>query len=118
MVTVATLALGSRPKQKGVAAKRKLGVMPRTPGSARSVREWALTLPRQLPKWELKSQWTRKTSESDFKGQNSSPRRVLYIIKNLLKLKCREWPCIAHLDICNTSYSQKKGRESNWQFDS
>jgi hypothetical protein len=23
-----------------------------------------------------------------------------------------------HLDICNTSYGQTKGRESNWQFDS
>jgi hypothetical protein len=23
-----------------------------------------------------------------------------------------------HLDICNTSYGRKKGRESNWQFDS
>jgi hypothetical protein len=26
--------------------------------------------------------------------------------------------CIDHLDICNPSYGQKKGRESNWQFDS
>jgi hypothetical protein len=26
--------------------------------------------------------------------------------------------CIAHLDIWNTSYGQKKGHESNWQFDS
>jgi len=25
---------------------------------------------------------------------------------------------MSHLDICNTSYGQKKGRESNWQFDS
>jgi len=25
---------------------------------------------------------------------------------------------LSHLDICNTSYGQKKGRESNWQFDS
>jgi hypothetical protein len=24
----------------------------------------------------------------------------------------------SHLDICNTSYGQKKGHESNWQFDS
>jgi hypothetical protein len=29
-----------------------------------------------------------------------------------------KWACIAHLDICNTSYGQKRGRESNWQFDS
>ncbi len=25
---------------------------------------------------------------------------------------------MTHLDICNTSYGQKKGLESNWQFDS
>jgi hypothetical protein len=25
---------------------------------------------------------------------------------------------MTHLDNCNTSYGQKKGRESNWQFDS
>jgi hypothetical protein len=25
---------------------------------------------------------------------------------------------MSHLDICNSSYGQKKGRESNWQFDS
>jgi hypothetical protein len=25
---------------------------------------------------------------------------------------------MSHLDICNPSYGQKKGRESNWQFDS
>jgi len=29
-----------------------------------------------------------------------------------------KWARITHLDIWNTSYSQKKGRESNWQFDS
>jgi hypothetical protein len=25
---------------------------------------------------------------------------------------------MSHLDICNTSYGKKKGRELNWQFDS
>jgi hypothetical protein len=35
-----------------------------------------------------------------------------------LKHKCLEWACIAHLNIWNTSYGQKKGREWNWQFDS
>jgi hypothetical protein len=29
-----------------------------------------------------------------------------------------KWPRMSHLDICNTSYGWKKGRESNWQFDS
>jgi hypothetical protein len=43
---------------------------------------------------------------------------VLYIIENLLKLRCLKWARIVHLDIWNTSYGQKKGQESNWQFDS
>jgi hypothetical protein len=45
-------------------------------------------------------------------------RRVLYTIKNLLKQRCLKWARTTHLNIWNTSYGQKKGRESNWQFDS
>jgi len=41
-----------------------------------------------------------------------------YIIENLLKHRCLKWDCMTHLDIWNTSYGQKKGQESNWQFDS
>jgi hypothetical protein len=43
---------------------------------------------------------------------------VLYIIEKLLKHRCLKWACMTHLDTWNTSYGQKKGRESNWQFDS
>jgi hypothetical protein len=43
---------------------------------------------------------------------------VFYIIGNLLERRCLKWVCIAHLDIWNTSYGQKKGQESNCQFDS
>jgi hypothetical protein len=63
--------------------------------------------------WELESRWTLETSESDCKGQNPSPCEVLYIIEKLLKLRCPKWAHMTHLDICNTSYGQKKGRESN-----
>jgi hypothetical protein len=34
-----------------------------------------------------------------------------------LKCRCLKWACMTHLDIWNTSYGQKKGRKSNWQFD-
>jgi hypothetical protein len=44
--------------------------------------------------------------------------RVRYIIEKLLKRRCLIWAFMTHLDIWNTSYGQKKGRESNWQFDS
>jgi len=43
---------------------------------------------------------------------------VLYIIGNLLKRRCLKWARIAHLDIWNISYGQKKGQESNYQFNS
>jgi hypothetical protein len=35
-----------------------------------------------------------------------------------LKCRCPKWPHMSHLDIYSTSYDRKKGRESNWQFDS
>jgi hypothetical protein len=38
---------------------------------------------------------------------------VLYIIGKILNRRCLKWAHIAHLDIWNTSYDQKKGRESN-----
>jgi hypothetical protein len=43
---------------------------------------------------------------------------VIYINGKLLERRYLKWARIAHLDIWNTSYGQKKGRESNWQFDS
>jgi hypothetical protein len=42
-------------------------------------------------------------------------------IKNngkILKRRCLKWVHMTHLNIQNTSYGQKKGHESNWQFDS
>jgi hypothetical protein len=82
------------------------------------MREWTLTLPRQFPLWEMESRWTLGTSESDCKRQTSMSYGVLYIIGKLLKRRCLKWARIAHLDIWNTSYGQKKGQESNCQFDS
>jgi hypothetical protein len=66
----------------------------------------------------MESRWTLKTLESDFKGQNSISYGVLYIIGNFLERRCLKWACISHFDIWNTSYGQKKGQESNCQFDS
>jgi hypothetical protein len=45
-------------------------------------------------------------------------RGVLGVIGKVLKRRYRKWPRIGHLNICSPSYGQKKGRESNWQFDS
>jgi hypothetical protein len=61
---------------------------------------------------------TPAISELDFRGQNTLPWGILYTVGKPLKCKCRKWPCMNHSDICSTSYGQKKGRKSNWQFDS
>jgi hypothetical protein len=66
--------------------------------------------------WE--SFGTPENSEFDCRGQNTSPWCVLYTIGKVLKFKCPKWPLMSHLDICSTSYGRKKGRKSNWQFDS
>jgi hypothetical protein len=47
--------------------------------------------------WSLER--TLESSERDCRGQNSSPRGVLYIIGKLLEFKCLKWARIAHLDI-------------------
>jgi hypothetical protein len=70
----------------------------------------------EMGTWE--SSETPETSKFDFRGQNTSPWGIFHNIENLLKCRCRKWPHISHLDICNTSYGKKKGWESNWQFDS
>jgi hypothetical protein len=82
------------------------------------VREWTLTLPRQFPLWEMESRWTPKTSKSNLRGQTSMFYGVLYIIEKLLERRYLKWACIANSNIWNTSYGQKKGWESNYQFDS
>jgi hypothetical protein len=61
---------------------------------------------------------TPKISEFNFRGQNTSLWGVFHVVGKALKCRCRKWPCMNHLDICSTSYGKKKGRESNWKFDS
>jgi hypothetical protein len=65
-----------------------------------------------------KSFGTPENLKSYCKGQNTLHWGVFYIVGNILKCRCPKWPRMNHLDICSTSYNWKKGRESNWQFDS
>ncbi len=66
--------------------------------------------------WE--SSGTPKNLEHNCRAQNTSHWGVLYTVGKVSKCRCPKWPCMSHLDICSTSYGQKKGRESNCQFDS
>jgi hypothetical protein len=118
---VATLALGSQ-RMQGVAKLQ----------AKRETRESFHMLPGVQRVWgnepshsQMNShvgsrslEWTSESLKLNCMGQNSSPWSVFYIIGKLLNFRCLKWARIAHLDIWNTSYGQKKGRESNWQFDS
>jgi hypothetical protein len=86
-------------------------------GVQESVRDWIPTLPSELPLWELESQWSLESSKGNFRGQNSLDWRFPYIIGKLLERKCFKWACMIHLGTWNTTYGQKKGWESNCQFD-
>jgi hypothetical protein len=66
----------------------------------------------------LESSGTPECSELNNKAQNTLHWGVLGVIEKVLKRRYRKWPCIDNLVICSPSYGQKKGRESNWQFDS
>jgi hypothetical protein len=82
-----------------------------------SGREWTPTLPSELPLWELESQWTFKYSEGNCKEKISLDWKFPYNIKNLLEHRCLKWALMMHLNTLKTSYGQKKGQESNCQFD-
>jgi len=57
-------------------------------GVQKSVKEWTLTLPSELPFWELESQLTPESSEGDCRGQNSLDWDIPYIIGKLLERRC------------------------------
>jgi hypothetical protein len=66
----------------------------------------------------LESSGTTECLELDSKGKNTSHWGFLGVIGKVLKRRYRKFPRINNSDICSPSYGQKKGRESNWQFDS
>ncbi len=70
----------------------------------------------EIGTWE--SFGTPEISKFDYKSQNTLHWGIPYTIGKLAKCKCQKWPRMGHLDICSTSYGKKKGRESNWQFNS
>jgi hypothetical protein len=72
--SVATLALGSRPRQGLAKMWAKSGAQESHvmfPKVYESVKKWTLTLPNELSLWELEYRWTSKFLEGNCKGQNS-----------------------------------------------
>jgi hypothetical protein len=72
-----------------------------------------------LLKWGLGSLLGLSKLQSSIAGVKTTRIEVFFIsLEKLSKCRCQKWARIAHLDIYSTSYNKKKGRESNWQFDS
>jgi hypothetical protein len=74
--------------------------------------------PNTWKSWDWESTGTPECSELDSKEKNTSHWGVLGVIGKVLKRRYRKCPRIGNSDIFSPSYGQKKGRESNWQFDS
>jgi hypothetical protein len=77
---------------------------------------WESSGTSEMGTWE--SSRTLENSELNCRSQNTLSWGDLYTVGKVLKRKCRKWPPMSHLDIYSTSYVQKKGQESNCQFDS
>jgi hypothetical protein len=117
MGTVTTLALGSWPRAKECKGVGQEGNPRVTSHAFGSVEECEGMNP-HTPKWApTLGVWIPMESWI-CRGQNLLDWKVFYIIGKLLERKCLKWACMTHLDTQNTSYGQKKGQESNWQFDS
>jgi hypothetical protein len=75
--------------------------------------------PLTLPKMGLGSPPGLPKTQNSIAGVKTPRIEVFFIpLENVSKCRCPKWPRMSHLNIWNTSYGQKKGRESNWQFDS
>jgi hypothetical protein len=82
-------------------------------GESQHSQSWGLGVLR-----DSQSSGTPECLEFENKAQKTFHWGVPSVIEKVLKRRYRKWPRIGHLDICSPSYGQKKGRESNWQFDS
>jgi len=69
-------------------------------------------------KWELGVLRDSRNFRARLQSSKHLALRCSYTVEKVLKFRYQKWPRMSHLDICSTSYGRKKGRESNWQFDS
>jgi hypothetical protein len=118
---VATLALGLRSRQracKGASQDYARESHFHAPRSAKECEGKNLHTPKWTPMLGVGVPMDSRMFRKWLQGSKPNGSRVHYIIGKLLKHRCLKWARITYLNIWNTSYGQKKGQESNWQFDS
>jgi hypothetical protein len=82
-----------------------------------NVKDEAQWFPSPFPLWELHLCGSCKCSEPWLKSKKNTKLGPQDIITKVLKFRCSKCPHIVHLDLICMSCDQKKGRESNWEFD-
>jgi hypothetical protein len=81
--------------------------------------EGVVRSPLTLPKMGLGSPPGLPKTQSAIAGVKTPCIEAFFIsLERSWSVDVQKWPRMSHLDICSTSYGRKKGRESNWQFDS
>jgi hypothetical protein len=71
-----------------------------------------------LSLWELHSCGSCECLEPWLERQKRTKMGIHYTNRNFLKCRCLKCHRIVHLNLICTSYDQKKGRKSTWEFDS
>jgi hypothetical protein len=83
-----------------------------------NAKDGAQWLPNALPLWELHSHGSSECLEPWLERKKNTKSCLQDTIRKVLKHRCLKCPRIIHLHLICISYDQKKGRESNWEFDS
>jgi len=67
-----SLGLATKARElKGCGPRGSPKVTPHSPGNVRRCEGVNPHTPKVTPTWEMESRWTRKSSEGDYRGQNS-----------------------------------------------
>jgi len=83
--------------------------------SARDEAQW---FPNAFSFWELHLCGSCECLKLWLERQTSTKLGPQETMRKVMKRKCLWWPHIVHLNLICMSYNQKKGRKSNWEFDS
>jgi hypothetical protein len=121
IICVATLALGSQLRQ-GLARVWTKKASPRVTSHALGNVGECEGMNPHTPKWipilRIQVPMDSQIFSEQLQGSKFIELRSSLYHQKVLECICLKWACMTHLDTSNTNYGQKKGRESNWQFDS
>jgi hypothetical protein len=83
-----------------------------------NARDGSQCLANALPLWELHLCRSPKCLEPWLEKQTNTILGPYNTMGKVLRCRCLKCPLIVHLDLIYMNYDQKKGQESNWEFDS